>query len=93
MSIATTKMASATRTWAMVNKHIPMIKFRKTSAGGMHGSTVQAVDNVQPVTLSKTASNKPAASIIIEDWQLSGKYKRRAISQEEIDFINRGGPQ
>ncbi|XP_046438327.1 28S ribosomal protein S36, mitochondrial-like isoform X1 [Daphnia pulex] len=90
MSIATTKMASATRTWAMVNKHIPMIKFRKTSAGG---STVQAVDNVQPVTLSKTASNKPAASIIIEDWQLSGKYKRRAISQEEIDFINRGGPQ
>jgi hypothetical protein len=49
---------------------------------------VQAVDNVQAVTLAKTASNKPAASIIIEDWQLSGKYKSRPISQEEIDFIN-----
>jgi hypothetical protein len=49
---------------------------------------VQAVDNVQAVTLAKTASKKPAASIIIEDWQLSGKYKRRPIYQEEIDFIN-----
>ena len=95
----------------MVNKHIPMIKFRKTTAGGMHGqfytrccffnsricllpfsfmagSTVQPVNTTQSVTLEKTAKSKPAVSIIIEDWQLAGKYKRRPISQEEIDFIN-----
>nr|CAH0111507.1 unnamed protein product [Daphnia galeata] len=92
MSIVTTKMASTSRTWAMVNKHIPMIKFRKTPAGGMHGSTVQPVNTAHPIILQKTAS-KPAVSVIIEDWQLAGKYKRRPISQEEIDFINRGGPQ
>jgi hypothetical protein len=54
----------------------------------MAGSTVQPVINAQSVTLEKTANSKPAVSIIIEDWQLSGKYKRRPISQEEIDFIN-----
>ncbi len=36
---------------------------------------------------AKTAIT-PIHSAIIEDWQLTGKYKRRPISQEEIDFIN-----
>lgn len=53
----------------------------------MTGSTVQPANTAQPIILEKTA-NKPAVSVIIEDWQLAGKYKRRPISQEEIDFIN-----
>jgi hypothetical protein len=48
---------------------------------------VQPVNTAHPIILQKTA-NKPAVSVIIEDWQLAGKYKRRPISQEEIDFIN-----
>lgn len=48
---------------------------------------MQPVNTAHPIILQKTAS-KPAVSVIIEDWQLAGKYKRRPISQEEIDFIN-----
>ncbi|KAI9557632.1 putative 28S ribosomal protein S36 [Daphnia sinensis] len=87
------KMASATRTWAMVNKHVPMIKFRRASAGSHeHGAVVQPVSATKTMNLDKS-STKPTLTIILEDWQLTGKYKRKPISQEEIDFINRGGPQ
>lgn len=28
----------------------------------------------------------------IEDWQLPQRYRRRPLDQQEIDYINRGGP-
>lgn len=28
------------------------------------------------------------SSVVLEDWQLSGRYKRKPISREEIEFIN-----
>ncbi|KAK4016546.1 hypothetical protein OUZ56_031503 [Daphnia magna] len=87
------KMASATRTWAIVNRHVPMIKFRRTSAGSHeHGTVVQPVSETKALNLDKS-SIKPTSTVILEDWQLTGRYKRKPISQEEIDFINRGGPQ
>lgn len=35
-------------------------------------------------------SNRPPA---IEDYELPERYHRKAFSQDEIDYINRGGPE
>jgi len=32
--------------------------------------------------------NTKFASFVLEDWQLAGKYKRKAITEEEIGYIN-----
>ena len=53
----------------------------------MAESIPQPIVAVKQIISTKTAS-QPTHSMIIEDWQLTGKYKRRPISQEEIDFIN-----
>lgn len=39
---------------------------------------------------SQQSANRAPA---IEDWQLPARYGRKALSQEEIDYINRGGPE
>lgn len=37
---------------------------------------------------SGTPQNTNFASFVLEDWQLAGKYKRKAITEEEIGYIN-----
>lgn len=53
----------------------------------MVGLIEQPKITLKPIAATKTA-NAPIHSATIEDWQITSKYKRRPISQEEIDFIN-----
>lgn len=48
---------------------------------------MQPVSETKALNLDKS-SIKPTSTVILEDWQLTGRYKRKPISQEEIDFIN-----
>jgi len=76
--------------------HVPMIKFRSGSGG--HAVTGHSS---APVTSSQNPAKQAAgagasqasSSGTIEDWQLPARYRRRPISEEEIAYINRGGPE
>lgn len=70
---------------------MPVIKFRKGS-----GATSHAAPSAQTSQPAQTAaaSAQPAAAMstsAISDIQLPLKYRRRPLSQEEIDHINGGG--
>ncbi|XP_037945752.1 uncharacterized protein LOC119678140 isoform X2 [Teleopsis dalmanni] len=60
------------------SKRVPLIKFR---IGG------------NPET-SLTAANQifSTSSVAIEDWELHPRFWRKPITADEIDYINRGGP-
>lgn len=96
----------------MVNKHIPMIKFRRTTAGShehgqftlilivelvfpfkylanfVTGSVLQPLVGTTKPMNSEMSSKKTMLAASLEDWQLTGKYRRKPMSQEEIDYIN-----
>lgn len=82
------KMAATTRTWAIIKKHIPMIKFRSQLNSQGHSGTANATPNVTPAEL---APSKMTLRTVIEDWQLPPRYQRKPISIEEMECINRGG--
>ncbi|CAB3379687.1 Hypothetical predicted protein [Cloeon dipterum] len=84
------------RAWQAVRPHVPLIKFRKGSAGSA------PVDNVRVVAAAAASAPSSSAKAnfkpvqkgpIIEDWQLPYRYRRQQLSQQEVDFINRGGPE
>lgn len=90
------KMSSvAGAAWKAVKPHIPMIKFRKGGLSELaHGAPQPAVAGAVP----SSAAPKPSAAAaiqtapVLEEWQTPLKYRRRPITQDEIDYINRGGP-
>ncbi|XP_059490042.1 alpha-ketoglutarate dehydrogenase component 4 [Neocloeon triangulifer] len=83
-----------TRTWQAVRPHVPLIKFRKGSAVQGHVDNVRVVAAAAPTQSSSKPSFKPVQKgPIIEDWQLPLRYRRQALSQQEVDYINRGGPE
>jgi len=86
-------MATANRVWAVVKKHVPLIKFRKAMGASSHGHVEAPEIMVAKATPPPAPTTIPAVpvSTVVEDWQMSARYKRRIISQEEIDCINRGG--
>ncbi|XP_071506135.1 alpha-ketoglutarate dehydrogenase component 4-like [Diadema antillarum] len=84
-------MMSVTRAIQAVRPHIPLIKFRYRGNQGV--APPVAIRSTQPP--SSSSSIKPASSRrgdALEFYQLNPKYQRAALTQEEIDFINRGGP-
>ncbi|XP_058793871.1 uncharacterized protein LOC131665774 [Phymastichus coffea] len=91
----------ASKSWKVVQAHMPMIKFRK-------GGNVQVVA-AGALAAGKAASPNPGATApgkvagatgpnvvvlpTIEDFQLPFRFHRRAIDIKEIEYINRGGPE
>ncbi|XP_071512499.1 alpha-ketoglutarate dehydrogenase component 4 [Panulirus ornatus] len=77
--------------WKAVKPHIPMIKFRK-------GGLTELVHGVsEPVAATGPAPGGSAAPpsqapVVLEEWQVPLRYRRELISEEEIEYINRGGP-
>ncbi|XP_067128828.1 alpha-ketoglutarate dehydrogenase component 4 [Centruroides vittatus] len=72
-------MSSATRTWKMVKPHIPLIRFRKG------GRPIQ--EYVSEQSPSKTKS------VVLDEFELPAKYARKPLSHQEMEFIERGGPE
>ncbi|XP_017771864.1 PREDICTED: uncharacterized protein LOC108559195 [Nicrophorus vespilloides] len=67
----------------------PAIKFRY----GGNKSAAPAHTIASPTASAPPAKAQAAASAAsIYDFQLPLRYKRKPIEQEEIDYINRGGP-
>lgn len=72
------------RTISLCNQlRTPMIKFR-------YGHNIPQV-SASPGNPQVAASiNKPGE--VIYDFQIPSRWRRKPLSEEEIDYINRGGP-
>lgn len=81
--------------WRAVKPHIPLIKFRK---GGLtelvHGAPQPAAAGpaVPPVAPKPSPAAAIQAAPVLEAWQVPYRFRREIISEEEIEYINRGGP-
>lgn len=84
-------MATASRTWTVIKKHVPLIKFRKSQVNS-HGHSGAAVAASMPQNVAANVTPTVNVTTVLEDWQLGPRYQRAPISAEEIEYINRGGP-
>ncbi|XP_055904779.1 uncharacterized protein LOC129940458 [Eupeodes corollae] len=66
-------------------KRVPLIKFRKGGLGQKGPGAGSSASSTKP---SASQSRGPA----IEDWELPPRFRRKPISEIEMDYINRGGP-
>ncbi|XP_048731994.2 alpha-ketoglutarate dehydrogenase component 4-like isoform X2 [Ostrea edulis] len=88
-------MASSTaRAFQTVKPHIPLIRFRGgnlTKANStVLASSNQSTTETSPPTPKVTNIAAPGATL--ESHQLSRKYARIPLSIEEMEYIQRGGP-
>ncbi|XP_065336907.1 alpha-ketoglutarate dehydrogenase component 4 [Cloeon dipterum] len=81
------------RAWQAVRPHVPLIKFRNGSAPVDNVRVVAAAAASAPSSSGKASFKPVQKGPIIEDWQLPYRYRRQQLSQQEVDFINRGGPE
>ncbi|XP_065560282.1 uncharacterized protein LOC136027192 [Artemia franciscana] len=92
-------MATAVlRTFKGVQPHIPLIKFRKSGLPKVPESTGQylATPNIVPqAPKQEVVLNNPkmTASTVLQDFEVPMRYRRKPLTQEEIDCINMGGAQ
>ncbi|XP_037945751.1 uncharacterized protein LOC119678140 isoform X1 [Teleopsis dalmanni] len=71
------------------SKRVPLIKFR---IGGNPETSLTAANQA---SASGTGANEnifSTSSVAIEDWELHPRFWRKPITADEIDYINRGGP-
>ncbi|XP_052696579.1 alpha-ketoglutarate dehydrogenase component 4-like [Crassostrea angulata] len=84
----------AARTFQTVRPHVPLIKFR----GGNITKDTPAVMTPATKGKSETAPSTPQTTkiatpgSILEHHQLPKKYARTPLSIEEMEYIQRGGP-
>nr|XP_053645473.1 alpha-ketoglutarate dehydrogenase component 4-like [Cherax quadricarinatus] len=76
--------------WKAVNPHIPLIKFRKGGLTEFVRGSPRPLAATGPVTAGSTSPTR--SSVVLEEWQVPQKYRRERITDEEIEYINRGGP-
>nr|XP_033785690.1 28S ribosomal protein S36, mitochondrial isoform X3 [Geotrypetes seraphini] len=83
------KMAAASRVVQAVKPHAQLIKFpeRKTSPRP-NGARAPRMLNMS--SLSKTQETPDTSDLV---RTLPQKYRRKAMSIEEMDYIQRGGPE
>ncbi|XP_022334880.1 alpha-ketoglutarate dehydrogenase component 4-like [Crassostrea virginica] len=84
----------AARAFQTVRPHIPLIKFRgghlpKESSASVPPAT-KSKPETSPTTTHTTKVTTPGT--ILEHQQLPKKYARKPLSNEEMEFIQRGGP-
>lgn len=66
----------------------PLIKFRHGTAREQHQKPA-----AEAAKSASNASQTTQSSEVIYDFQLPLRFKRKPISEEEIAYINRGGPE
>lgn len=78
----------------LVLSRVPVIKFRK-GLGSSHAPSASPPSAAASATAAQPlAQAQPAAAMSsapISDIDLPLRYRRRPLSQEEIDYINGGG--
>ncbi|XP_078591179.1 alpha-ketoglutarate dehydrogenase component 4-like isoform X3 [Branchiostoma floridae x Branchiostoma japonicum] len=85
--LGTSKMAS--RVIQQVMPHMRMIKFRYGA-----NQQVQASGNApQAAPAAEATSSKPHAVVTEYLEQVPDRYRRKPIDPEEMEYIQRGGPE
>ncbi|CAG7818547.1 unnamed protein product [Allacma fusca] len=93
-------LKTAAKTIAL-KPHVPMIKFRKGAGGHSTTAPAQAVPPVAAAQVNIAAPQpigakaKPNATVprpVIESWELPPHLRRKPLTPEEVEYINRGGP-
>ncbi|KAH3840998.1 hypothetical protein DPMN_114456 [Dreissena polymorpha] len=89
------KMSALARTLQAVKPHVPSIKFpvRSTEAlttSGTH-KLADSVSHVPAITPSP-APVKPVVTSSASE-KIPSRYQRKKISKEEMEYIERGGPE
>ncbi|GIY44971.1 uncharacterized protein CDAR_267171 [Caerostris darwini] len=82
-------MSLSLRSWKVVKQHIPLIKFRK-GGNEIPGINQNQTSHSQSLGVSSSRSQKGSA---IDDTELPARYSRKPMSQIEMEFIERGGPE
>lgn len=67
---------------------MPLIRFRYGASRDSKPATVSTTAQ----SVSKKPSSTSQSGEPIYDFQIPQRWRRRPISEEEIAFINRGGP-
>ncbi|OWF48428.1 28S ribosomal protein S36, mitochondrial-like isoform X2 [Mizuhopecten yessoensis] len=83
-----------------VRPHIPAIKFRYGTNVPSTGATDSSLQPRQAAISTPSSSAAPAGKSIgntpkgfgIEDKDLPSRYHRKPLTEEEMEFIQRGGP-
>ncbi|KAI8800752.1 hypothetical protein BJ742DRAFT_685785 [Cladochytrium replicatum] len=77
-----------------LHRHIPLIKFIGPRAAVPHPPLPEWTAPAQSVASPSSESAANGARVFLYDYhvQLPRKYQRKAISQQEIDAIQVGGP-
>jgi len=99
-------MSTAIKTFKSVRPHVPLIKFKKggipnsdprarrqpvISAGAATKAKEEKIEN-KVQTGSKKSLSIPKGPTL-EWFQVPQQYRRRGLSDQEIEYINRGGPE
>ncbi|XP_019638680.1 PREDICTED: 28S ribosomal protein S36, mitochondrial-like isoform X1 [Branchiostoma belcheri] len=88
--LGTSKMAS--RVIQQVTPHLRMIKFRYGANQQVQGETSSG-SAPQATPAADTASSKPHAVVTEYLEQVPARYRRKPIDAEEMEYIQRGGPE
>ncbi|XP_069605846.1 alpha-ketoglutarate dehydrogenase component 4 isoform X2 [Ranitomeya imitator] len=90
------KMAAASRVVQVVKPHVPTIRFpdRKSSPKPnvtAHQATSENPPGAPHPAPVRKVQGSPDTSELLRS--LPQKYRRKAVSVEEMDYIQRGGPE
>ncbi|XP_045215765.2 alpha-ketoglutarate dehydrogenase component 4-like [Mercenaria mercenaria] len=87
-------MTSVGRTLQAVRPHIPLIKFPSRVNGvnaGVAWNMAQSSPQPSSPSMLSNSSRSPVSSSGLET--VPSKYRRKPISIEEMEYIERGGPE
>ncbi|CAD6235419.1 GSCOCG00007889001-RA-CDS, partial [Cotesia congregata] len=80
----------ASKSWKVVQAHLPMIRFRKGGNTAPSVTTTPSAGSGASLSSAKGAATGPGVISlpIIEDFQIPPRYQRRPIDEKEIAYIN-----
>uniref|UniRef100_A0A8I6A554 28S ribosomal protein S36, mitochondrial n=1 Tax=Rattus norvegicus TaxID=10116 RepID=A0A8I6A554_RAT len=99
------KMASATRVVQVVKPHAPLIKFpNRRDKPKLSASDALSFEicSKSPTPISQHSKGNLSPNLLVHQGppdtaelikSLPQKYRRKPMSQEEMEFIQRGGPE
>ncbi|CAF0935601.1 unnamed protein product [Didymodactylos carnosus] len=86
---------ASTNLQKILRHHVPLIKFKFGSNGTgsiAHSKTINENESKSPSGTSINMWKITEKSPTVEFTELPKRYRRRPLTQDEIDLVTRGGP-